>query len=101
MLDYQEPKDIEKFTFPNLRNSNFFTNDFFDPSAKFNQVLQINKPDFIIGNPPYKRGGGKSSLIDDYIKSREKAETSKIGYSNEEIAQLFLIRVSDFCHDST
>ena len=101
MLDYQNPKDIEKFTFPYLRDSNFFTNDFFDTSAQFNQILQSNKPDFIIGNPPYKRGGGKSSLVNDYVKFREKGEKYAIGYSNKEIAQVFLIRVSDFSHDTT
>lgn len=101
MLDYQEPKDIEKFTFPNLRESNFFTNDFFDTSASFNQIFQINKPNFIIGNPPYRRGGGKGDLINTYIQSREKLEQSIIGYSNVEIAQLFLIRVSDFCDKKT
>lgn len=101
MLDYQEPRDIEQFTFPNLRESNFFNNDFFDVSAKYNEILKENKIDFIIGNPPYKRGGGKGSLIESYIKTREKTENINVGYSNEEIAQLFLIRVSDFCQHST
>ncbi len=60
MLDYQTPRDIEKFHFPYLLDSednpdtpNFFQNDFFDLNAEYNHILKERKINFIIGNPPY------------------------------------------------
>jgi len=95
LLDYQKPKDIEDFKFPNLLNENFFNSDFFELDAEFNQKFKNIELDFIIGNPPYKRGGGNTELINGYIKDRSKEENKDIGFSNKEIAQAFLIRVSD------
>lgn len=101
MLDYQSPKDIEDFTFPYLLkseenpNPNFFENDFFDTEAEFNNILKQKNINFILGNPPYKRGGGNNNLVRQYIKKRTLIEKNNIGYSNKEIAQAFLIRSSD------
>jgi len=100
LLDYQYPKDIEDFKFPNLLHSNFFEADFFDLDAPFNTVIKKIKPNFIIGNPPYKRGG-VGNLIKDYILARKSNESSKISLSNNEIAQAFMVRVSDFCEADT
>ncbi len=101
LLDYQKPKDIEDFKFPNLLNENFFNSDFFELDAEFNQKFKSIKLDYIIGNPPYKRGGGNTKLINSYIKNRAKKENKDIGFSNKEIAQAFLIRVSDLSTSNT
>ena len=107
LLDYiRDPKDIENFKFPKLVNRNFFTNDFFDLSADFNNIKNI-KFNFILGNPPWKRGSDKDSLFLKYIKERKKRESGKADgkplptVSNKEIAQAFLLRTSDFSSAQT
>jgi len=106
LLDYQEPKDIENFTFPNLReNGNFHTADFFDSSKEFNKNFNKIDFNFIIGNPPWKRGASPNNLFLKYIKNRRKIEDNKdkpkIDISNKEIAQAFLLRTSDFSDKKT
>jgi hypothetical protein len=97
MLDYQTPKDIEKFKFPYLLDSekntsipNFFNNDFFDIDAEYNQILEDKKIDCIVGNPPYGKGSiEKNTFADKYIK------TNKILVGNRDIVQAFMVRVKD------
>ncbi|NQY34421.1 MAG: N-6 DNA methylase [Alteromonadaceae bacterium] len=102
LLDYQEPSDIESFRFPILLGNNFFVSDFFDTDAKFNNTFQTINFDFILGNPPWKRGKGDKGipLFDKYIKGRKKKESGnsniEIEISNKEIAQAFVLRTSDF-----
>lgn len=102
MLDYTNPKELDKFKFPNLLsgennpNPNFFANDFFDTNEKYNQILKEKELDFIIGNPPY--GGStikKASFIAKYIQQ------NKISIGNEDIVQPFMIRVKDFVSKKT
>jgi len=102
MLDYQSPKDIEKFKFPYLiksiknPNPNFFENDFFDTNADFNTILQQTKINYIIGNPPYGRGTiKKNSFADKYVKS------NNLSVGNQDLVQPFLIRVKDLSSDTT
>lgn len=107
LLDYQEPSDIESFKFPVLLQSNFFINDFFDVNALFNNVLKGISFDFILGNPPWKRGQGKGELplYLKYILKRKEKEKDlnkvSIKISNKEIAQAFILRTSDFCSEQT
>ena len=108
LLDYQHPSDIETFKFPFLFENNFFVADFFDSKAKFNDTLKKIDFDFILGNPPWKRGKGKEknplfvTYIDDRKKSEEKdAKEKQIEISNAEIAQAFVLRVSDFSSPET
>jgi hypothetical protein len=103
LLDYQKPSDIETFTFPFLFENNFFVSDFFDTNAKFNEIFKKIDFDFILGNPPWKRGKGEEDnpRFIEYINSRKKAEKQEnrekeIEISNAEIAQAFVLRVSDF-----
>jgi len=102
MLDYQNPKELDKFKFPNLLSSknnpnpNFFANDFFDTDTEYNQILKEKELDFIVGNPPY--GGStikKDSFISKYIQQ------NKISIGNEDIVQPFMIRVKDFVFKNT
>ena len=107
LLDYQSPSDIETFKFPILFGKNFFSYDFFDEEAEFNKVFKSIEFDYILGNPPWKRGKGEiaNPLFVEYIKKRsgrEKAEDRiPIAISNSEIAQAFVLRVSDFCSRNT
>jgi hypothetical protein len=102
MLDYQDPKDIEQFVFPYLLKSsknsspNFFEDDFFDTEADFNQILQKNNLNFIIGNPPYGRGIAKNnSFVKKYIQH------NNIMIGNQDIVQPFMVRVNDILSSST
>jgi hypothetical protein len=107
LLDYQKPSDIEAFRFPVLLNNNFFISDFFDTNAEFNDVFKRIDFDFILGNPPWKRGKGEKGipLFDKYINGRRKKELGhseiKIEISNKEIAQAFVLRTSDFSSSKT
>lgn len=110
LLDYQEPKDIEDFTFPNLQqNGNFFIADFFDTNAEYNSRFSKINFDFIIGNPPWKRGASKEDLFVRYIEDRRQKESKsnkannapEPTISNKEIAQAFLLRTSDFSSKQT
>ena len=109
LLDYQNPSDIEDFRFPPMLETNFFESDFFDTEKPFNKILGQTPPKFILGNPPWKRGKGdiKKPLFDEYIKKRRKKEKElgkdgpKITIRNSEIAQAFLLRVSDFSNFDT
>jgi len=97
LLDYQEPKDIENFKFPELIGSNFFSADFFDLEHAFNTRLKGSGFDFIIGNPPWGNPSmkGEENRYLDYCEKREV----KIG--RKEISQAFLLRVSDFSTENT
>lgn len=103
MLDYQNPKDIEKFKFPYLLDSdknkdvpNFFNNDFFDIEAPYNKIFKNIKLDFIIGNPPYGKGSiKKASHADEYVK------LNKIKVGNKDIVQAFMIRIKDLTSINT
>ncbi|MEX2335989.1 MAG: N-6 DNA methylase [Fulvivirga sp.] len=107
LLDYQSPSDIETFKFPLLFGKNFFSYDFFDEEAEFNNVFKNMEFDFIVGNPPWKRGKGKiaNPLFVQYVKNRSNREKTDdripIKISNSEIAQAFVLRVSDFCSQNT
>ncbi len=108
LLDYQKPSDIETFTFPFLIDNNFFVSDFFDTDAEFNDIFKEIDFDFILGNPPWKRGKGvegKPRFVK-YINDRKKLEAKEkrakqIEISNAEIAQAFVLRVSDFSSTKT
>jgi hypothetical protein len=97
LLDYQEPKDIENFKFPELIGSNFFNADLFDRNDAFNTQLKGSDFKFIIGNPPWGNTsikGGRNNYID-YCKER------KVKIGRKEISQAFLLRVSDFSSEDT
>jgi hypothetical protein len=104
MLDYQNPKELEKFKFPHLLKSdknstpNFFNNDFFDIDSKkeFNEILKKKNIDFIIGNPPYGRG-----TVNESIYALEYIKNNKIQIGNQDIVQPFMIRIKDFVSECT
>ncbi|WP_405608363.1 Eco57I restriction-modification methylase domain-containing protein [Polaribacter sp. Asnod1-A03] len=92
LLDYQNPKDIDVYEFPNLLNENLFKADFFDTNHIFNNLIKEDKPKFILGNPPWKKDKSKNHL--DWVNST-KTYSKKIK-GELEIAQSFLLRTKDF-----
>lgn len=102
LLDYKEPREIEDFKFPKLIGRNFFVSDFFNLDAAFNSTISNLHFDFILGNPPWKRGSDTHALFLNYIEERKKRESGRADgrpppiISNKERAQAFLLRTSDF-----
>jgi hypothetical protein len=97
LLDYQNPKDIDIYEFPNLLNENLFKADFFDTNHTFNNLIQEDKPKFILGNPPWKKDKSQKHL--DWVNSTNTY--SKKIKGNLEIAQSFLLRTKDFMNAET
>ena len=97
LLDYQNPKDIDVYEFPNLLNENLFKADFFDTDHVFNELIKEKKPKFILGNPPWKKDKSKKHL--DWVNST--ATYSKKIKGKLEIAQSFLLRTKDFMNAET
>lgn len=95
LLDYQEPKDIDKYTFPNLIDENFFEANFFNEDHLFNDVLSKEniKFDFILGNPPWK--SNKDPFHTGWLTKHKKVT------GRYEIAQSYLLRSKDFMTDYT
>ncbi|MBI3257867.1 MAG: N-6 DNA methylase [Ignavibacteriae bacterium] len=120
LLDYLEPPEIESFKFPILLNKNFFKADFFEEdsfkgqlfdardfeeSISFDELFKDIEFDFIIGNPPWK-GNGMDEKGDKYLANRKKRERKLkkkyvVAINNNELAEGFVLRVSDFCCKKT
>ena len=103
LLDYQKPADISTFRFPNMLETNLICRDSFlespFPGMEF---------DYIIGNPPWKRGSKEKDAegkeieqeYQKYVKAREYQEGKQI-VNNQEIAQAFVVRTFDFMQPKT
>ena len=92
ILDYKNPKTLKKFVLPNLKGHNLFVSDFFD--VKGLKLLQSVKFDFIVGNPPWGKGG---QLQADYC--------AKHGYKKymqkNDTCRGFILRSKDFSSANT
>ena len=103
LLDYQDPADISSFRFPNMLENNLICRDTFleTPFAGI-------EFDYIIGNPPWKRGSkevdatgkGIEQEYQRYVKCKERQEGRQI-VNNQEIAQAFVVRTFDFMRPNT
>ncbi|MBO0949219.1 HsdM family class I SAM-dependent methyltransferase [Fibrella forsythiae] len=101
LLDFQEPKDISTFKFPNLRD-NFFEGDFFSEEFSSEYLFRTRVAtvefDFVLGNPPWGTPlSDEKQLFEIYCEKRAKKDewSDKRLISNREIAQAFIIRISD------
>ncbi len=103
LLDYQNPADISSFRFPNMLETNLICRDTFS-DIPFDGV----EFDYIIGNPPWKRGSkevdatGKEIRPEyqKYIRRKERQEGRPL-VKNQEIAQAFVVRTFDFMRPKT
>lgn len=103
LLDYLTPPEIVDFEFPEVLNTNLFHADFFNKEAEYNNILKSYNFEFILGNPPWGEVGTEKSveLYEKYWKERQKQENKEIKVSDKQIAEVFLIRVSDFTFKET
>ena len=103
LLDYQEPKDIENFKFPELIGCNFFPSDFFELDTPFNEIFKKNDFNFILGNPPWGNPAAKIKKEDKekHFKYITYYKTRKIKVGENEISQAFMARCSDFSTEKT
>lgn len=102
LLDNLKPKSIVGFEFPLLENTNFFTADFFNEEHEFNIELKKQHFEFILGNPPWATKHPEvKQRFEIYIENRRKEEKSDLEIIHREIAESFLVRVSDFEFDET
>lgn len=88
LLDYQNPKEIDKYKFPHLLDENLFEANFFDTEHKFNNRVNDICPNYILGNPPWK--SNKDEIHLNWLKKNNKT------VGRFEIAQSFLLRSKDF-----
>jgi len=93
LLDYQEPKEIDKYKFPNLIDENLFEANFFDEDKSYNEIIKKQNLNFILGNPPWKSDKDETHLK--WLKKYKKV-TGRF-----EIAQSFLLRSKDFMQAQT
>lgn len=104
LLDYQDPKDISAFKFPNIKNKNIFHSDFFDLENGFNNALKKVKLDFVLGNPPWNSDKEKNSFHEKYInylKENNDLKKNDILVSDKQFAQTFVLRAKDFSSKET
>ncbi|MDR2651621.1 MAG: hypothetical protein LBC68_04830 [Prevotellaceae bacterium] len=97
LLDYQAPKDIDVYRFPNLLYENLFHADFFNTEHEYNSVIKKINPHYILGNPPWKKDESEKHLG---WANKENVYNKKIK-GEIEIAQSFLMRVKDFMSSDT
>lgn len=102
LLDNLKPKSIVGFEFPLLENTNFFTADFFETKHAFNSNLSKQHFNFILGNPPWAtKHPREKQPFEKYIENKNSSERCELEIENREIAEAFLVRVSDFNFDET
>lgn len=102
LLDNLKPKSIVGFKFPELIGTNFFNDDFFDEEKDFNDIIKKHHFQFILGNPPWATiHPRKKQLFEKYIENRQKLESSNLEIVHREIAEAFLVRVSDLNFEET
>lgn len=94
LLDYLTPRSIVGFKFPPLQGTNFFNIDFFD--IELDETFKKHHFQFIFGNPPWATKHKGKQLFENYIEKRKIEEKSSLEIENREIAEAFLVRVSDF-----
>lgn len=91
LFDYQDPKKLEEFKLPLLKNKNIIFGDFFDDN-KIISIKDINF-NFILGNPPW--GHVEQKLYKQYCKNKN------MNPQNGEISVAFLLKVQDIANIDT
>jgi len=91
LFDYQDPKSLEKFKLPLLKNENIIFGDFFD-EGKMETIKNIDYK-FILGNPPW--GSVKQQNYKKYCADR------KVVAQNGEICVAFLVKAQEIGGEDT
>lgn len=87
MLDYKNPKTLERFRLPDLKNSNLLVCDFFDEEKA--APLQKKTFDYILGNPPWS---DKPGLHIDYCEKYDHLDLIQ----DNDTCRSFVLRSKDF-----
>lgn len=85
LFDYQDPKNLEEFRLPLLKNENILFGDFFDEDKM--KLLENMEFKFILGNPPW--GNVKQESYKRYCEDR------KVIAQNGEICVAFLLKTQE------
>ncbi len=91
LFDYQNPRSLEQFRLPLLKNENILFGDFFD-EEKMRAIEKVNFK-FILGNPPW--GSVKQQNYKKYCADR------KVIAQNGEICVAFLLKVQEIGDSDT
>lgn len=91
LFDYQDPKNLEEFKLPLLKNENILYGDFFD-EEKMKPIENVAFK-FILGNPPW--GRVKQQNYKRYCAER------KVIAQNGEICVAFLLKVQEIGKEDT
>ena len=86
LFDYQDPKKLEDFKLPLLKNRNIIFGDFFD--EKKIKLIENIEFKFILGNPPWGQ-------VKNQEKYKEYCKSKKLIIPNKEICAAFLLKVRD------
>ncbi|MCD7894826.1 MAG: N-6 DNA methylase [Erysipelotrichaceae bacterium] len=92
MLDFKNTKTLDDFKFPNLKNDNLITMDFFDDNIS--HIYKDINFDFVLGNPPWGKVQNQSSYIQ-YMRN------NNIILPDNEICIAFMFKLYKECLDST
>lgn len=94
LLDYVEPPDLENsnFKLPILRDSNIFTDDFFNSGGDWNPKFKDEPLDWIVGNPPWAEVTGKPAANHEhfYVSKWIAANKTTHPIGGNQIAEAFL-----------
>ncbi len=91
LFDYQDPKSLEEFKLPLLKNKNILFGDFFDEEKM--KPLEKVKFRFILGNPPW--GRVKQQNYKKYCADRQ------VTVQDGEICAAFLLKVQEIGNTNT
>lgn len=86
LFDYQDPKKLEGFKLPLLKNRNIIFGDFFD--EKKLKLIENIEFKFILGNPPWGQ-------IKDQEKYREYCKKRNFIIPDKEICIAFLLKIRE------
>lgn len=89
IMDYKNPKTLENYKFPNLRD-NLFVSDFFD--EELDKKLSNKEFNLIIGNPPWGSLPGKHM---------QYCRENNLPILNKEISRSFIFKVKEICSVNT
>jgi len=95
VLDYKNPKTLEKFELPNLKSKNLFVADFFDEDAL--RTLGTIPFDFIVGNPPWGKGKEAQRA---YYENHKDIDLREYNFKDD-TCRAFVFRSKDFCSAKT
>ncbi|WP_407301613.1 Eco57I restriction-modification methylase domain-containing protein [Clostridium botulinum] len=91
LFDYKDPKSLDDFRLPNLKDKNLWVSDFFDDEKLI--ALKKIKFQFILGNPPW--GSIKEGLHLQYC------DKNKIPQYRQEISRSFIAKVKEYSNEDT